>query len=110
MFQFWSCSDKEKLSDKKQLTGRYIFRAYKDTVDVNSDGTFTRYSDNKQLPGTWTYDSITGNLKLKNFWYPTGDWHTKVRQRNNEIHFIYATDISDGYYLRIDSVDRGEQD
>jgi hypothetical protein len=106
-FLSWTCSEKDKLVDKNRLTGRYIIQTHKlDTVDINSDGTFIRYYEKEKLTGKWTYDSITGYLKLEDFWYSNGDWHTKVRQKENEIHLIYATDISGGYYLRIDSTDR----
>lgn len=107
IFLLWRCSDNDKLADKNRLIGRYIIQTHKlDTVDINSDGTFIRYYENEKLPGKWTYDSITGYLKLEDFWYSNGDWHTRVRQKESEIHFIYATDISGGYYLRVDSTDR----
>lgn len=105
----WTCSDNDKLVDQKRLIGRYVIQTHKlDTIDINSNGTFIHYYENQRLPGKWTYDSVSQYLRLSDFWYSNGHWHTKVRQKENEIHLIYATDISGGYYLRIDSTDRGD--
>jgi hypothetical protein len=102
--------------EKERLIGRYVFQVdNQDTIDVNSDGTYSNYTwwDGKKLKnsGTWTYDSLQGRVTFENFSFlldsmARGYWNTRIKTVNNEIRFIYATDIYKGYFLRVDSVDR----
>lgn len=117
---FASCtySDNGDTVDKKRLTGRYVYQANnEDTIDVNSDGTYTNYTwwDGKKLinKGTWRHDSLRGRMIFEDFSFlldsmPRGFWDTRIRTENNEVQFVYATDIYKGYFLRMDSVDRKE--
>jgi hypothetical protein len=65
-------SDNGDIIDKKRLTGRYVYQANnQDTIDVNSDGTYSNYTwwDGKKLTnaGTWNYDSVRGRVIFKDF-------------------------------------------
>jgi len=102
---------------KEQLTGRYVFQIdNQDTLDVNSDGTYVNYkwcgSRRLENSGTWIYDSINGAIVFQNFSFsthtaqfrdstfvPIGNWVTRINLTDNEIHFIYATDISKRYFF-----------
>ena len=113
---------------KERLTGRYVFQINnQDTIDVNSDDTYVNYKwwGGKRLEnsGTWIYDSINGAVVFQKFSFLTdtiefrdstfariGNWVTRIELKDNEIHFIYATDISKGYFLQVDAVDRKKSD
>lgn len=117
-------SGKGDIVNKKELTGRFVFQANnQDTIDVNSDGTYSNYRwwQGKRLKnsGTWIYDSLNSRVNFKGFSFLTdiidiadstfvsqGNWNTRVESMNNEIRLIYASDISKGYFLRVDTVDR----
>ena len=117
-------SDKGDEVDKDELTGRFVYQAdNQDTIDVNSDGTYSNYtwSDGRKLEnsGTWIYDSLNGRVDFQNFSFltdtidvtdsafvPRGSWNTRIDIKGKEIRFIYGTDIYKGYFLRVDSVDR----
>ena len=121
-------SGKGDFPDKERLTGRYVYQSNsQDTIDVNSDGTYTNYTwwDNRKLEnsGTWFYDSLNGRVDFDNFSFlldtmdiadstfvPRGHWNARIEIKENEIRFIYATDIYKGYFLRVDSVDRKKID
>ena len=121
-------SDKGDSVDKDRLTGRYVFQANnQDTIEVNSDGTYTNYTwwDGRKLEnsGTWIHDSLKGRVDFDNFSFLLdtmklndstfilrGHWNTRIQIKESEIRFIYATDIYKGYFLRIDSVDRRKID
>jgi hypothetical protein len=115
-----SCSDHGEKVQQDELIGKYVFQIWdQDTIEVNSDGTYLHYNtfNGKHIEnsGTWTYDSITGYAEFDNYsgltdQLPRGLWHTRVRSKENEIHFIYASDIYKGYYLKIDSVDRSDKE
>jgi hypothetical protein len=115
-------SDKGDIVSSKKLIGRYVYLANPiDTIDVNSDGSYSYYKwwyGNKlQNSGTWLYDSLEGRMNFANFSFLTdtmeflggpgrGNWNTRIQSKNKELRFIYATDIYQGYYLKIDSIDR----
>jgi hypothetical protein len=109
-------SDNGDTIDRNRLTGRYVYQANnQDTIDVNSDGTYTNYTwwDGMKLinAGTWRHDSLRGRVIFEDFSFlldsmPRGFWDTRIKTEKNEIRFIYATDIYKGYFLRMDSVDR----
>lgn len=109
-------SDNGDIISKKRLTGRYVYQANNlDTIDVLSDGTYANYTwwDGKKLTntGTWKHDSLGGRMIFEDFSFlldsmGRGFWNTRIKIENNEIRFIYATDIYKGYFLRTDSVDR----
>ena|SRR5688572_25679743 len=117
-------SDKSSFVDRERLTGRYVYQASDQlTIDVNSDGTYTNYTfwGERKLEnsGTWIYDSLNGRVKFEGFSFltdtvgigdstfvPHGIWDTRIENKENEIRFIYATDIYKGYFLKVDSVDR----
>lgn len=121
---FISCSDKGDLVDKDKLIGRFVFQiANHDTLDVNSNGTYSYYKwwygRKLENTGTWTYDSLSGRVDFQKFSFltdtigiadstfvPSGHWTTKIETKDNEIHFIYASDVYKGYFLKVDSVDR----
>lgn len=117
-------SDKGDFVDRDKLTGRYVYQSNnQDTIDVNSDGTYTNYTwwDGRKLEnsGTWIYDSLNGRVDFNNFSFlldtidvgdstflPRGHRNTRIQREENEVRFIYATDIYKGYFLRVDSVGR----
>jgi hypothetical protein len=116
-------SDKGDVVDKERLTGRYVYQANnQDTIDVNSNGTYTNYTwwhgRKLQNSGTWIYDSLNGRIDFDNFSFlldtmnigdstflPRGHWNTKIESEEREVRLIYTTDISKGYFLNIDSID-----
>ena len=121
LFVMSSCSnsmDGDKVK-KEQLTGRYVFQAnLNDTIDVFSDGSYHNYTWFKgklnQNSGTWIYDSIHGRVRFHNFSFLTDDfghgtWDTKIKLKGTDPTFIYATDISGGYFLRVDSIDHSKK-
>jgi hypothetical protein len=121
-------SDKGDEVDKRQLTGRFVFQVNnQDTIDVNSDGTYSNYKwwNGRKLKnsGTWIYDSLDGRVNFQKFSFltdtidigdstflPRGSWITKIAVKDNEIRFIYGTDIYKGYFLKVDSIDRKKID
>ena len=114
--------------DKEELPGRYVFQIWgKDTLDVYSNGTYTYYKwwDGRKLQnsGTWTYNSSRGAVDFDNFSFltdsisfadstflPRGRWTTRIKTEDDEIHFVYASDIYKGYFLKVDSVDSKKKD
>jgi hypothetical protein len=120
-------SDNGDFVDTERLTGRYVYQASGQlTIDVNSDGTYTNYTfwgkRKIENSGTWIYDSLNGRVKFEHFSFltdtmdighstfvPSGIWNTRIENKENEIRFIYATDIYKGYFLKVDSVDRKKQ-
>jgi hypothetical protein len=117
-------SDKGDVVDKDDLIGKYVFQVdHHDTIDVNSNGTYSYYKwwHGRKLEnsGTWNYDSSNGRVDFKNFSFltdtmnigdstfvPRGSWNTRIKTEDNELRFIYATDIYKGYFLRVDTVYR----
>jgi len=117
-------SDKGDFVNKDRLTGRYVYQSNnQDTIDINSDGTYTNYTwwHGRKLEnsGTWIYDSLNGRVDFDNFSFlldtmeigdstflPRGHWNTRIRAEDKELRFIYATDIYKGYFLQVDTVDR----
>ena len=109
--------------DKEKLPGRYVFQIdNRDTLDVYSDGTYSYYKwwSGRKLEnsGTWNYNSTMGEVDFENFSFltdsislgdstflPKGSWITKIKTADNEIRFVYASDVYKGYFLKVDSVD-----
>jgi hypothetical protein len=114
--------------DKEKLPGRYVFQIdNRDTLDVYSNGTYSYYKwwDGRKLKnsGTWTYNSSMGEVDFDNFSFltdsisiadstflPSGRWSTKIKTENDEIRFVYASDVYKGYFLKVDSVDNKKID
>jgi hypothetical protein len=108
--------------DTNKLPGRYLFKAGgQDTLDVYPDGTYLYYRwwNGKKLKnaGTWTHNVGMGMVDFKNFSFltdsmriadstflPRGTWSTRIRTSNNDIRFVYASDVDRAYFLRVDSV------
>jgi hypothetical protein len=36
---------------------------------------------------------------------PRGRWITRIKIKDDEIRFVYASDVYKGYFLKVDSVD-----
>jgi hypothetical protein len=122
---YFGQGDKPK---RKDLTGRFVYQENnRDTIDVNSDGTYSNYTSlngrKLQNSGTWIYDSLGGRVVFQDFSFltdsidigdstfvPRGNWDTRTEIENNEIRLIYASDTYKGYFLKIDSVDRKKID
>jgi len=114
--------------DKEKLPGRYVFQIDNgDTLDVYSDGTYSYYKwwygRKLQNSGTWTHNSSMGEVNFENFSFltdsislgdstflPSGSWITRIKTEDDEIHFVYASDVYKGYFLRVDSVDQNKID
>ena len=114
--------------DKEKLPGRYVFQIWgKDTLDVYANGTYAYYKwwygRKLQNSGTWTYNSNMGEVDFDNFSFltdsisfadstflPRGRWITRVKTKDNEIRFIYASGIYKGYFLKVDSIDNKKID
>ena len=92
-----------------------------------SNGTYKYYKwwDGIKLQntGTWTYNSSKGAVDFDNFSFltdsisfadstflPRGRWTTRIKTEDDEIHFVYASDIYKGYFLKVDSVDNKKID
>lgn len=119
-------SDKVDFVNKGRLTGRYVYQSNnQDTIDVNSDGTYTNYTwwygRKLENSGTWIYDSLNRRVDFDNFSFlldtmeigdstflPRGHWNTRIRTEDSELRFIYSTDIYKGYFLQVDTVDRSK--
>ena len=120
---FISCSFLGDRVDKEKLPGRYVFQIDdKDTLDVYANGTYSYYKwwygRKLQNSGTWTYNSSMGEVDFENFSFltdsityadstflPRGSWITRIKTEDDEIRFVYASDVYKGYFLRVDSVD-----
>lgn len=114
--------------DKEKLPGRYVFQTWgKDTLDVYADGTYSYYKwwDGRKLEnsGTWAYDSNMGEIDFDNFSFltdsitiadstflPHGHWITRIKTEDDEIRFVYASDVYKAYFLKVDSVDHKKID
>lgn len=114
--------------DKEKLPGRYVFQIWdKDTLDVYPNGTYSYYKwwhgRKLQNAGTWTYNSTMGEVNFDNFSFltdsisiadstflPRGLWITKIKTDDDELRFVYASDIYKGYFLKVDSVDNKKRD
>jgi len=114
--------------DKEKLPGRYVFQIDNiDTLDVYSNGTYIYYKwwygRKLQNSGTWTYNSNMGEVDFDNFSFltdtisiadstflPRGRWTTRIKKKDDEIRFVYASDVYKGYFLRVDSVDNRKTD
>jgi hypothetical protein len=114
--------------DKEKLPGRYVFQIdNKDTLDVYSDGTYAYYKwwygRKLENSGTWTYNSSMGEVAFDNFSFltdsisiadstflPRGRWITRIKTTDDEIRFIYSSDVYKGYFLKVDSVDNKKID
>jgi|GEM_PF-4145308 len=110
--------------EEKKLPGRYVFQTWgKDTLDVYSDGTYSYYKwwNGRKLEnsGTWTYKSNMGEVDFDNFSFltdsislgdstflPKGSWITRIKTSGDEIRFVYASDVYNAYFLKVDSVDK----
>lgn len=110
--------------DKEKLPGRYVFQIdNRDTLDVYSNGTYSYYKwwygRKLQNSGTWTYNSSLGEVDFDNFSFltdsityadstflPRGSWITRIKTEDDEIRFVYASDVYKGYFLRVDSIER----
>lgn len=108
--------------DKEKIPGRYVFQIWgKDTLDVYSNGMYSYYrwwyGKRLQNSGTWTYDPNVGAVDFHNFSFltdsisiadltflPYGHWITRVKIVDDEIRFVYASDIYKGYFLKVDSI------
>ena len=114
--------------EKEKLPGRYVFQTWgKDTLDVYSNGTYSYYKwwDGRKLKnsGTWTYNSNMGEVDFDNFSFltdsisiadstflPRGRWITRIQTEDEEIRFVYASDVYKAYFLKVDSVDKRKID
>jgi hypothetical protein len=110
------------------MRGRFVYQAdYQDTIDVSSNGTYSNYkwSDGRKFTnsGTWTYDSLNGQVHFDNFSFltdtlhladstfiPRGQWRTSVEARGEEVWIVKSTETRKGYFLKIDSIDRKKTD
>lgn len=120
---FISCEFFGDRVDKEKLPGRYVFQIDNgDTLDVYSNGTYSYYtwSYGKKLQnsGTWTHNSGMGEVDFQDFSFltnstnigdstfvPRGTWITRIETKENQIRFIYASDVYKGYFLKVDTVD-----
>ena len=98
IWTFTSCGD---VVDKERLPGRYLFSHWgKDTLDLKTDGTYYYrvYVDNKRLEhtGTWKLNSLGNEITFEDFTFLTegtkGNWQSKLRTNDDEIHLMYASD------------------
>ena len=114
--------------DKEKLPGRYVFQTWaNDTLDVYSNGTYSYYKwwDGRKLEnsGTWTYNRNMGEVEFNNFslltdsitfadstFLPGGHWITKIQTEDDEIRFVYASDVYKAYFLKVDSIDNKKID
>jgi hypothetical protein len=122
LMTFISCSFFRDKVDKEELPGRYVFQIdNNDTLNVYTDGTYSFYKTSSgrklQNSGRWTYNSNVGEMNFNNFsflthsisigdstFFPRGSWITRVEKDDDEIRFIYASDVYNGYFLKIDLV------
>ena len=108
--------------DKEKLAGRYVFQIDKeDTLDIYANGTYSYYrwwnGRKLQNSGAWVYNPGMGEVSFKNFSFLTdslslgdstflskGNWITRIRRENEEIRFVYASDVYNGYFLKVGAV------
>lgn len=118
-----SCSLHGDSVNEKALPGRYVFQiAISDTLDVFSNGTYsyTKWWHGKKLQnsGTWTYNPSKRVVQFEDFSFltdsvsmadstfvPKGNWNTRVETEDDEIRFVYASDVYKSYFLKVASLD-----
>ncbi|MBI1768933.1 MAG: hypothetical protein HY015_09700 [Bacteroidetes bacterium] len=96
---FASCGDR---IEREKLIGRYVWNDGRiDTLELRADGTYEywTFKPGRKLAnsGTWKFNSVLNEVEFEDFRFltdniPDGNWFSRVRSRNNEVHLIYAID------------------
>ncbi len=95
-----SCSDR---ITKNQLIGIYSWNnSQKGELTINSDLSYSYkfdlvQNDTIQNTGTWEFDSLKQEILFHDFRFSIDDkvkgiWISRVREKNQQIHLIYASD------------------
>jgi hypothetical protein len=52
------------------------------------------------------FSFLTDSVSLADSTFlPRGSWITRIKTEDDEIRFVYASDVYKGYFLKVDSVD-----
>src|SRR5438105_2298548 len=94
-----SCGDSIK---REKLIGRYVWNDGRiDTLELRVDGTYEYWTikPGRKLAnsGTWKFNSILNEVEFKNFrfltnGFPEGNWFSRIRLKENEVHLMYSAD------------------
>lgn len=95
-----SCSETVK---EKDLFGKWAMR--NDTIEIKKDGTFIHYFSGRNNSGKWKLNSSGNEIDFDGFSFSPetngGHWYSRISRKGNEIHLVYTSDTSDGYYRKI---------
>jgi hypothetical protein len=88
----------------QDLIGKWVMHT--DTIEINTDGTFVRHFNGLTNTGKWKLNSAGNEVDFEGFSFTSesgdGHWYSRISREGNEIHLIYASDTSDGYYKKTD--------
>jgi hypothetical protein len=95
-----SCSP---TADTKDLIGIWTMHQT-DTIEIKTDGTFVHHYAGLTNSGKWKLNSAGNEIDFDGFsWrseHSEGHWYSRISRDGNEIHLVYASDTSDGYYKK----------
>lgn len=102
LFSFVSCSP---TAENKELVGIWAMQQI-DTIEIKADGTFVHRYSGLTNTGKWKLNSAGNEIDFEGFSWTSdisdGHWYSRISREGNEIHLVYASDTSDGYYKKMD--------
>ena len=76
-----------------------------DTLEILPNNTYRHIFNNKVNCSTWKLNSTGNEVAFENFTFNPdnghGVWYSRIILTNNEIHLNVNSDLSDGYFNKI---------